>query len=1028
MKSPNMKRRSFLGAMSALGALTLFGCSPTSDMPSVEVDEHTELPDSGTGNPVEATIDLETGEVTPNEDVIVRYSGCVGCYSSCGNRIKLDRATGQILSTGGNPYNPAAAHPYLNFEAPLDDAFRSMSYASGGSAKLHGTICGRGKAVLDALSQPGRITTPLKRAGKRGEGKWKPISWDQLIEEVVEGGKLFEEIGETQDIEGFRAVNDNKTLINDEQPDLGVKSNQLCMIGMRADGRWGFKNRFVSTFGTVNSYSHSSSCGAAIGTITMYQDGGLTVPDLDLAEYVIWSGAYPGANGTNYQYLAKHTAQLLHDKGIKVDILDPSLGNGVVTPTMPGVNWIPIKPATNGSFYAALAQIIMDAGGYDEHALSVPTQEAAEAAGYGGFTNASYLVIADESHPKCGMFLRAEDVNLDASAVPEGEQAYVVIDAATSEPCVHVASQKGLLEYEGEVEGIKVRTGWMFVKDSLHEYTLDEYAEITGVPVSEIERMAQEYMSHGKKSNIQVSAGATATVVGADVYTGRLLLCAMAGNLQLGGGSWPVMSAPPLEAPGQRYDLAVVEGVPDVTMANSIHLARGRSWSQTDEYKNRVAAGETDPKPKLPWYSSGPLSDSQALMSMVNAYPYQTKIFVSWMANTLQGTPGAMRDEVIEKLCDPEVIPLTIVCDIVIGEMAQYADYIVPDTTQYECFGNPDVWQTGGFGATFRWEAKVPESMQLEDGRYACWENFLTDVAKACELPGWGENAIPGPDGEMWPLNNIYDYYMKSAANLAYFDTPVDDISEDEKHIQGLDQLSSLMEDAVSAEDWPKVLKVMSRGGRHWPDDYMRGENNMYKGAQPFRAYIYSEPRAMAENPYSSNKLRPVLGHNPQSFADLNPMTDRYSESEYPFTCSEHKPRFRSISMLSNSPIMRDICDHNYLEMNDQDARDLGIADGDMVRATTPTGEVVEAEVMVRAGQAQGAFSMAFGYGHQNYGAQDIEIDGQVTPGDPEIAKGARIVQMLDPVVAENGGMGIFADNYAASPGRCGGMFKIEKA
>lgn len=1028
MKLPNLNRRSFLGMFGTLGALALTGCSTMGERPNVDVDAATELPQSGMGSPVEATVDVETGEVTPNEEVLVRYSGCVGCYSSCGNRIKLDRATGLMIGAGGNPYNPAAANPYLPFEASLDEAFRSMSYVAGGSAKLHGTICGRGKAVFDAISQPGRVTAPLKRAGKRGEGKWKPISWDQLITEVVEGGKLFEEIGESQEIEGFRAVHDTVTPIDAEQPDLGPKSNQLVMIGMRADGRWGFKNRFASTYGTTNSYSHSSSCGAAIGTITMYQEGGLTVPDLDECEYVIWSGAFPGANGTNYQYLAKHTAKLLHEKGIQVDILDPSLGNGVVTPTMPGVNWIPIKPATNGAFYSALAQYIIAENGYDAKALSFANQTAAEKEGYGGYTNASYLVIDDENHPKYRMLLRAEDAGLDAAA-EDDEQIFVVVNAETGAPCAHVACDRGDIEYEGEVNGIKVRTGWRITKDSINEHTIDEYAEITGVPVAEIERMAKEYIAHGRKSNIQVSAGATATVVGADVYMGRLLLCAMAGNLQVRGGSWPVMSAPPLEAPGQRYDLAIVEGAPDVTLANATMIARGgKSWSQTDEYKNRIAAGESDPKPQLPWYSFGPLSDSQALMSIVNAYPYQCKIFVSWMANTLQGTPGAMRDEVIEKLKDPQVVPLSIVCDIVIGEMAQYADYIVPDVTQYESFGNPDVWQTGGFGATFRWEAKTPESIQLDDGRYACWENFLTDVAKACELPGWGDSAIPGPDGNMWPLNSVYDYYMKSAANLAYFEEPVEDITEDEKHIQGLDLLPAAMEQAVLPEDWPKVLKVMSRGGRHWAPDYMRSDTDLVKNATPFLAYVYSEPRALAENSYSSNRLRPVLGYNPQSFADLNPLTDRFSEEEFPFTCSEHKPRFRSISMLSNSPIMRDVCDHNYLEMNDADAADLGIADGDKVRATTPTGETVEVEVMVRAGQARGAFSMAFGYGHKNYGAQDVDIDGEVTKGDPAIAQGARIVQMLDPVVAENGGMGIFADNYAASPGRCGGMFKIEKA
>lgn len=102
-----------------------------------------------------------------------------------------------------------------------------------------------------------------------------------------------------------------------------------------------------------------------------------------------------------------------------------------------------------------------------------------------------------------------------------------------------------------------------------------------------------------------------------------------------------------------------------------------------------------------------------------------------------------------------------------------------------------------------------------------------------------------------------------------------------------------------------------------------------------------------------------------------------------------------------------------------------------MVRATTPLGDVSEGVAMVRAGQVKGAFALAFGYEHQNYGAQDIEVDGKATKGDPAIAAGVRIHQMLDPTVTGVTGddvISIIAENDAASPGRCGGMFKIEKA
>ena len=258
MVQPNMDRRTFVEALGALGALSIAGVSAGSP-PSVAVAAESAFPAPRTGKPVEAKVDPKTGDVSVNEDVIVRYSGCVGCYQSCGNRIKLDRATGRVLGVGGNPYNPSGAVKPLAFDAPLEEAYRSMSYVNGAGNITRGTICGRGNGTLDAVSQPERITTPLKRAGKRGEGKWKPIGWDQLLKEVTEGGKLFADIGEDREIEGFKAVHDTVTPINPEQPDLGPKSNQIIIWNTRADGRRQLNARFAQTFGTLNNFSHNSS-------------------------------------------------------------------------------------------------------------------------------------------------------------------------------------------------------------------------------------------------------------------------------------------------------------------------------------------------------------------------------------------------------------------------------------------------------------------------------------------------------------------------------------------------------------------------------------------------------------------------------------------------------------------------------------------------------------------------------------------------------------------------------------------------
>ena len=154
-----------------------------------------------------------------------KYSTCVFCDGGCRVKAEVDGDRLRVL-----PADPA--FPAICPKAGMVDAYR-----------LH----------------PDRVTVPLKRAGKRGEGKWKAIGWDQLIKEVTEGGKLFAEIGEDHDIEGFKAVHDTVTPINPEQPDLGPKSNQIIIWNTRADGRRQLNARFAQTFGTVNNFSHNSS-------------------------------------------------------------------------------------------------------------------------------------------------------------------------------------------------------------------------------------------------------------------------------------------------------------------------------------------------------------------------------------------------------------------------------------------------------------------------------------------------------------------------------------------------------------------------------------------------------------------------------------------------------------------------------------------------------------------------------------------------------------------------------------------------
>lgn len=48
-----------------------------------------------------------------------------------------------------------------------------------------GYTCYKGRVSADRLTHPDRLRYPLKRAGKRGEGKWQRISWEEALDETA---------------------------------------------------------------------------------------------------------------------------------------------------------------------------------------------------------------------------------------------------------------------------------------------------------------------------------------------------------------------------------------------------------------------------------------------------------------------------------------------------------------------------------------------------------------------------------------------------------------------------------------------------------------------------------------------------------------------------------------------------------------------------------------------------------------------------------------------------------------------------
>ncbi len=87
---------------------------------------------------------------------VVRTS-CRGCHGVCQVLVHLD-ADGRVVKIAGDPESPTS----------------------------RGYICPKGAHAAETLYHPDRVTTPLRRVGPRGGGRFEPIDWEEAIGVMVE--------------------------------------------------------------------------------------------------------------------------------------------------------------------------------------------------------------------------------------------------------------------------------------------------------------------------------------------------------------------------------------------------------------------------------------------------------------------------------------------------------------------------------------------------------------------------------------------------------------------------------------------------------------------------------------------------------------------------------------------------------------------------------------------------------------------------------------------------------------------------
>ena len=229
---------------------------------------------------------------------------CFNCESACGLTAYIDKDNGEIRKFEGNPYHPGS----------------------------RGRNCAKGPATINQITDPDRILYPLKRKGKRGEGEWERVTWDQVLDEIA--ARIRKAIQEG-------------------------RNNEIAYHVGRP-GHEGYANRVLQGWGVDGHNSHTNICssGARFGYNIWYGHDRPS-PDHANAKFILLISAHLESG----HYFNPHAQRIIEGKmkGAKLATMDPRLSN---TASMSDY-WLPTYPGTEAAVLLAMAKIILEEGLYN---------------------------------------------------------------------------------------------------------------------------------------------------------------------------------------------------------------------------------------------------------------------------------------------------------------------------------------------------------------------------------------------------------------------------------------------------------------------------------------------------------------------------------------------------------------------------------------------------------------------------------------------------------------------------------------
>jgi anaerobic selenocysteine-containing dehydrogenase len=232
----------------------------------------------------------------------VKKTTCNLCQIGCGVLARV--RNGRVIGIEGDPSNP------LN----------------------KGILCPKGIASMEYLYHPGRLMRPLKRVGKRGEGKWQQVSWDEALDIMAD------KLSKAKDKYGPESA--------------------AFMVGAAKTGA-AYPKRFATAFGTPNVSWMGHICFSPRMTASRLTYGFYAVPDYEYppACVIVWAN-----NPRDTLHHVHRRALEAVGKGTKLIVIDPRQIDLVDNANL----WLQPRPGTDLALALAMINVIINEELYDK--------------------------------------------------------------------------------------------------------------------------------------------------------------------------------------------------------------------------------------------------------------------------------------------------------------------------------------------------------------------------------------------------------------------------------------------------------------------------------------------------------------------------------------------------------------------------------------------------------------------------------------------------------------------------------------